>query len=306
MLCFVWANNGDTISREYAGTSALKGDFTRTGKRNITGMMNDASNSLARMYHNTVKDFWRQATIDYMLGYHKIEIFRLVPQSTMMSAEPGVELRWQKVRANAIDISSGIVISDGEEKIDGWTLLSPVEPNIRRGRSFEEKVFLLTKKAIYICSFHYSLEKVVQFKRIGLQTITRLVKGEYVLSTADAISTSPENNYGFLLYYDTEGESIRINSGSIRNSRSNEFSVAAVEAEVATAVGAEEEAFKDGTFLAFKAVRYNILGELPEHEVRNCQQQVEDIVKKITEACKALKRGSLGKDEFVIDRPIIR
>jgi hypothetical protein len=25
----VWANNGDMISRMYAGTSALKGDFTR-------------------------------------------------------------------------------------------------------------------------------------------------------------------------------------------------------------------------------------------------------------------------------------
>lgn len=47
----------------------------------------------------------------------------------------------------------------------------------RRGKVFEEKVFLLTKKAIYICSFHYSLEKVVQFKRIGLQTITRIEKG---------------------------------------------------------------------------------------------------------------------------------
>jgi hypothetical protein len=64
----VWANNGDNISREYAGTSALKGDFTRTGKRNVTGMMNDASNSLTRMYHNTVRDFWRQATVDFVLG----------------------------------------------------------------------------------------------------------------------------------------------------------------------------------------------------------------------------------------------
>ncbi|KAI9314461.1 SacI homology domain-containing protein [Dichotomocladium elegans] len=85
----VWANNGDMISRMYTGTSALKGDFTRymqkrkiwvgradhgqcfsTGKRNITGMMNDASNSLARMYLNTVKDFWQQATIDYVLGWY--------------------------------------------------------------------------------------------------------------------------------------------------------------------------------------------------------------------------------------------
>jgi TATA-box binding protein (TBP) (component of TFIID and TFIIIB) len=40
----------------------------RTGKRNITGMMNDASNSLARMYFNTIKDFWRQATVDFILG----------------------------------------------------------------------------------------------------------------------------------------------------------------------------------------------------------------------------------------------
>src|ERR1700733_3607848 len=30
-----WANNGDAISQQYAGTSALKGDFTRTGRRNM-------------------------------------------------------------------------------------------------------------------------------------------------------------------------------------------------------------------------------------------------------------------------------
>jgi hypothetical protein len=35
----MWANNGDQISRLYAGTSALKGDFTRTGKRDLTGMV---------------------------------------------------------------------------------------------------------------------------------------------------------------------------------------------------------------------------------------------------------------------------
>ncbi|KAJ3081929.1 hypothetical protein HK102_002030, partial [Quaeritorhiza haematococci] len=44
----VWANNGDTISRSYTGTIALKSDFTRTGKRNLQGLMNDATNSLTR------------------------------------------------------------------------------------------------------------------------------------------------------------------------------------------------------------------------------------------------------------------
>jgi hypothetical protein len=33
----IWADNGDAISRQYASTAALKGDFTRTRKRNYRG-----------------------------------------------------------------------------------------------------------------------------------------------------------------------------------------------------------------------------------------------------------------------------
>ncbi|KAG0181485.1 hypothetical protein DFQ29_008154 [Apophysomyces sp. BC1021] len=35
-----WANNGDMISRMYAGTSALKGDFTRFEVRFLTSESN--------------------------------------------------------------------------------------------------------------------------------------------------------------------------------------------------------------------------------------------------------------------------
>jgi hypothetical protein len=35
------------------------------------------------------------------LGYHKVEIFRHVTGSTLMSAEPGNDKRWVQVRANA-------------------------------------------------------------------------------------------------------------------------------------------------------------------------------------------------------------
>ena len=44
----MWANNGDTISRQYAGTVALKGDYTRTGERTINGLMKDGVNSANR------------------------------------------------------------------------------------------------------------------------------------------------------------------------------------------------------------------------------------------------------------------
>lgn len=44
----LWANNGDIISRQYAGTNALKGDYTRTGERKLTGMIQDGMNSANR------------------------------------------------------------------------------------------------------------------------------------------------------------------------------------------------------------------------------------------------------------------
>eukprot|EP00061_Rhincodon_typus_P014315 g41259.t1 len=84
----MWANNGDAISRQYAGTAALKvtpssfhfialqfsdwngllGDFTRTGERKLAGMMKDGYNSANRYYLNRFRDAYRQAVIDPMQG----------------------------------------------------------------------------------------------------------------------------------------------------------------------------------------------------------------------------------------------
>ncbi|CDH60949.1 related to sac1-recessive suppressor ofsecretory defect [Lichtheimia corymbifera JMRC:FSU:9682] len=318
----VWANNGDMISRMYAGTSALKGDFTRTGKRNITGMMNDASNSLARMYLNTVKDFWRQATIDYILGYHKIEIFRHVPQSTLMSAEPGMERRWAKIRMDAIEISSAIVIADDEIRLGGWTLLSPNEPQKRRAKKFEEKVVLLTTKALYVCSYNYKLEKVVQFRRIELHMLLGIQTGEYILSSTTPQSRDIEQNYGFLLYYDADHELTRMNTGSIRNqnlgdlnignSRRNSSSSNQEKPPSIAGSAPEEEEEDDSSdsesdkeeedgrmFLAFKAVRYNVLGELSDDQ-QSCRKQVQEIAYQISKAC-----GQENDPQFLYDKPII-
>uniref|UniRef100_T1JHY8 SAC domain-containing protein n=1 Tax=Strigamia maritima TaxID=126957 RepID=T1JHY8_STRMM len=64
----MWANNGDIISRQYAGTAALKGDFTRTGERRFAGMMKDGYNSANRYYLNAFKDGYRQACFDILQG----------------------------------------------------------------------------------------------------------------------------------------------------------------------------------------------------------------------------------------------
>ncbi|KAJ3063704.1 Phosphatidylinositide phosphatase SAC2 [Podochytrium sp. JEL0797] len=64
----VWANNGDSLSTAYTGTGALKGDFTRTGVRNVKGMLNDAANSVSRLYADNFQNKVRQAAVDLFLG----------------------------------------------------------------------------------------------------------------------------------------------------------------------------------------------------------------------------------------------
>ncbi|XP_063921192.1 phosphatidylinositide phosphatase SAC2 isoform X1 [Zophobas morio] len=70
----LWANNGDTISKQYAGTNALKGDYTRTGERKFTGIMKDGMNSANRYYKNHFKDSVRQCCLDIVHGVNLNEI----------------------------------------------------------------------------------------------------------------------------------------------------------------------------------------------------------------------------------------
>ncbi|XP_032679990.1 phosphatidylinositide phosphatase SAC2 isoform X1 [Odontomachus brunneus] len=72
----LWANNGDIISKQYAGTNALKGDYTRTGERKFTGLMKDGMNSANRYYQQHFMDDLRQAAIDTLLG-NPIDVDRL-------------------------------------------------------------------------------------------------------------------------------------------------------------------------------------------------------------------------------------
>jgi hypothetical protein len=64
-LLAVWADNADAISVQYAGTGALKTDFTRTGKRTKFGLLQDGTNSLIRYFKNNFSDGFRQVRLGY-------------------------------------------------------------------------------------------------------------------------------------------------------------------------------------------------------------------------------------------------
>lgn len=64
----LWADNGDALSKIYAGTGALKSSFTRYGKSSWGGLLADARKSATRMYINKFVDGGRQEAIDVLLG----------------------------------------------------------------------------------------------------------------------------------------------------------------------------------------------------------------------------------------------
>ncbi|PKI51459.1 hypothetical protein CRG98_028170 [Punica granatum] len=65
----LWAEQGDELSLEYAGTHALKGDLVRYGRQTVVGMIRDGMSALSRYYLNNFQDGIRQESF---LGHYTI------------------------------------------------------------------------------------------------------------------------------------------------------------------------------------------------------------------------------------------
>ncbi|KAI1970587.1 hypothetical protein LOZ55_006483 [Ophidiomyces ophidiicola] len=212
----LWADNGDAISRQYSSTAALKGDYTRTRKRDYRGALNDLGLTLSRYYNNIVNDYFSQACIDYLLGLVTTAVFDEF-ETELCSTDPGISL--EKLRQNAIETSCQIVIGDDkEELVGGWTMLSPREPNTLRSLPFEQSVLLLTNVAIYCCRFDWNTEKVTSFERIDLDSITNIKYGTYITSTLTEAQMDEKRNVGIVVSYAPGRKNIlRVNTRSLQS-----------------------------------------------------------------------------------------
>ncbi|PXF43969.1 Phosphatidylinositide phosphatase SAC1 [Gracilariopsis chorda] len=63
-----WADHANALSQVYAGSGALKTDYTRTGKRSKLGMAQDGVRALRRYIYQNFLDGRRQDGIDIILG----------------------------------------------------------------------------------------------------------------------------------------------------------------------------------------------------------------------------------------------
>lgn len=99
----LWADNGDNLSRIYAGTGALKTSMTRHGKTSLAGFLADARKSATRLYINNFADKGRQETIDLLLG-------RMMGQLPVQVYDPINDYVQNELRKRAAEYTSSDVI----------------------------------------------------------------------------------------------------------------------------------------------------------------------------------------------------
>ena len=299
----LWADNGDAISRQYSSTAALKGDYTRTRRRNYRGAINDLGLTLSRYFNNIISDYFSQAAIDYLLGNVNAQVFEEF-ETDMMSRDPGLSM--QKVRASAIETSSKIVIADqSEDLVGGWTLLSPREQNTVKTFPFEETVLLLTDMALYRVRFDFNIEKVSSFERIDLRSITGIIRGTYITSTLTAAQVDECRNVGLVVKYRSGKEDIvRVNTRSLSSAVDLDGAKEA-DAEGVFIQGSHKEETSSIKILAFKALpaRSCLADVEGQEQSRMSEKEVVNVI------CDEIQRAAFGGhgtvSGFVEDKDIV-
>uniref|UniRef100_A0A1A7XVF1 Inositol polyphosphate-5-phosphatase F n=1 Tax=Iconisemion striatum TaxID=60296 RepID=A0A1A7XVF1_9TELE len=175
----MWANNGDTISKQYAGTAALKGDFTRTGERKLAGVMKDGVNSANRYYLNRFRDAYRQAVIDLMMGLPVTEdLYSIFSKEKEHEEKEKEHQRGAQEQVSLLlQTYMQLLLPDDEKFHGGWALISCDMSLIDATNKDVDVLLLLSDIAYYIAYYDEEADKVDQYQRLNLAGLEKIEIG---------------------------------------------------------------------------------------------------------------------------------
>ncbi|XP_017105249.2 phosphatidylinositide phosphatase SAC2 isoform X1 [Drosophila bipectinata] len=170
----LWANNGDVISRQYAGTNALKGDYTRTGERNISGMMKDGMNSANRYYLARFKDSYRQATIDLMLG-NQVSSELLTALGGQAAPDENDASENAEHAKMLVEDCRRLLLGSAQYPVGTWGLIDADPSSGNANETEVDSILLLTDDCYIVAEYDSHLDKIVRFEKVYLSMV-RLIE----------------------------------------------------------------------------------------------------------------------------------
>ncbi|XP_052851077.1 phosphatidylinositide phosphatase SAC2 isoform X2 [Drosophila gunungcola] len=170
----LWANNGDIISRQYAGTNALKGDYTRTGERKISGMMKDGMNSANRYYLARFKDSYRQATIDLMLGNQvSSESLSALGGQAVPDENDGTESA--EHAKLLVEDCRRLLLGTAQYPVGAWGLIDADPSSGDANETEVDSILLLSDDCYIVAEYDAQLDKIFRFEKVQLAQV-RLIE----------------------------------------------------------------------------------------------------------------------------------
>ncbi|EPB69765.1 hypothetical protein ANCCEY_11137 [Ancylostoma ceylanicum] len=164
LLQNMWADNGDAISTQYAGTAALKGDVTRSGERRLAGIMKDGYNSASRYYLSHVRDSSRQKAINALLGNKD--------QGSESMADSDSDSEEDENVCRLVAETVHFLLPEGEVVVGGWALCDSQQ----NGEAIDT-ILLLTRTKLYVAVYDDDFEKLTDVKIVPLDDVTSLEVG---------------------------------------------------------------------------------------------------------------------------------
>ena len=170
----LWANNGDMVSRQYAGTNALKGDYTRTGERNLSGLVKDGVNSASRYYLNQIRDTYKQAAIDLLIGKEIGDELLKTEKGELDEVDNSTNTEHVK---SVIEDCKKQITQDYDEIIGSWGL---IDADLVTGSPDEDDmdvVFILTRNGYYFARYDDDIDKITGYEYVQLEDVLKVECG---------------------------------------------------------------------------------------------------------------------------------
>ncbi|KRX21195.1 Phosphatidylinositide phosphatase SAC2 [Trichinella nelsoni] len=187
----IWADNGDRLSCQYAGTNAMKGHCTRTGRLNFSAVLKDGYISISRYYLSYGSGAKIQVATDCILGRLTDDLFK----SSTSTDDRHADQLWPVFNKTAFEdlmkLCQDHRMDKSEIVVDRWLLRKELDPCLSEDQLDDmDCLVLLTEENYYVFRFGQYVPGYVTCSVVPLRDITAILIGDHPSAATLPISHS--------------------------------------------------------------------------------------------------------------------